>query len=44
MEVKGVAKRKGGRREAEPERSVERTREPMDKNRIEAIRAGRGDR
>jgi hypothetical protein len=34
MEVKGVAKRKGRRREARPERSAERKREPMNKNRM----------
>ncbi len=31
----GLAKRKGGRREAASEGSVEQKREPMDKNRIE---------
>jgi hypothetical protein len=34
MEVKGVAKRKGSGREAGPERSAERKREPMNKNRM----------
>ena len=33
-----IAKRKGGRREAESERSVEQTYEPMNKNRIRGIR------
>jgi hypothetical protein len=40
MEVKGVAKRKGGRREAGSERSAERKREPMNKNRMKRRERG----